>query len=92
MNPLSRRTFITRGSIGVVLASGLAAVPGLSAVLKMPIRPMAAGAQPSMAGPLIAHVRDANTGEIVILFGTNKIVHTDADLAARLYGAAGRAK
>jgi hypothetical protein len=92
MNPLTRRTFLTRGSIGVVLASGLAAVPSLGAVLKMPIRPRAAGARPSTAEPLIAHVRDVNSGEIVLLFGTTKIVHTDAELAARLYAAAGTAR
>ncbi len=92
MNPLSRRTFLARGSIGVVLASGLALVPGLGAVLKVPIRPVASRAKPSMAEPLIAHVRDADSGEIALLFGTNKVIHRDADLAARLYAAANRAR
>lgn len=91
MNPLSRRTFLTRASIGVVLAGGLAAVPGLGAAMKMPIRRMA-GPRPSTAEPLIAHVRSVNTGEIVLLLGNNKIVHTDADLAARLYAAAESAR
>ena len=92
MDPLSRRMFLTRSSIGVVLAGALAVVPGLSAVLKPPFAPMATGAQPSMAEPLIAHVRDVSSGEISLLYGTKKVIHRDVDLAARLFAAARRAR
>ena len=91
MNPLSRRTFIARGSLAAVLAGAAAVVPSLGTVLKMPATPMAAGAQPPMTEPLIAHVRDVNSGEIALLFGNKKVVHHDPELAARLYAAASRA-
>lgn len=91
MNPLSRRTFLTRGSIGVVLAGSLAALPVIGTALKMPFSSLASGARPPMTEPLIAHVRDINTGEIAILFGPNKVIHRDPELAARLYAAARRA-
>ena len=90
MNPLSRRTFLGRGSIGVVLASSLAAMPVLGTVLKMPFSALGSGSRSSMAEPLIVHVRDAASGEIALLFGTRKVIHRDADLVARLYAAAGR--
>ena len=76
------------------MAGALAAVPGFSAVLKMP----AAGSSTLPAGtfaagePLIAHVRDVQTGEIALLVGTDQVIHRDAELAARLYNAARRGR
>jgi hypothetical protein len=85
MTELSRRRFLSRGSLGVALAGALAAVPGLSAVFRMPaaVTPGAPTGE-----PLIAHVRDVQSGEIALLVGTDKVIHRDADLAARLYNAA----
>ena len=89
MTQLSRRRFITRGSVGVVLAGALASVPGLGAVFKMrPASPTIDAA--SSAEPLIAHVRDLNSGEMSLFVGTDQVIHRDADLAARLYNAAQR--
>ena len=85
MTQVSRRRFLTHGSIGVALAGALAAVPGLGAVLKAPAT-VPAGA--SMAEPLIAHVRDLKSGEISLMVGTKHVIQRDADLAARLYDAA----
>ena len=85
MTQVSRRRFLTHGSIGVALAGALAAVPGLGAVLKMRAAPPHAG---SMAEPLIAHVRDLKSGEISLMVGTKHVVQRDADLAARLYDVA----
>ena len=86
MTQLSRRRFITRGSVGFALAGALAAVPGLGSVLKL--RPASAPIDPSSsAEPLIAHVRDLSSGEMSLFVGTNQVIHRDADLAARLYNA-----
>jgi hypothetical protein len=89
MNGLSRRRFLTRGSIGVALASAAVLVPGLATVLRLPAPPLASGAQ-SIAEPLVAHVRDLASGEISLLVGTDQVIHRDVDLAARLYAAARR--
>ena len=89
MNDVSRRRFLTRGSIGVAVAGALAVVPGIAAILKLPARPLARGAQ-SMTEPLVAHVRDLASGEISLLVGTDQVIHRDVDLAARLYAAARR--
>jgi hypothetical protein len=89
MNDLSRRRFLGHGSLGV-LAGALAVVPGLSAVFKMPAPAISAGSEPALAGPLVAHVRDLTSGEILLLVGTQEVIHRDRDLAARLYAAARR--
>ena len=85
MAQVSRRRFLTHGSIGVALAGVLAAVPGLGAVLRTPVS-VPTGA--NMAEPLIAHVRDLNSGEISLMVGTKHVIQRDVDLAARLYNAA----
>jgi hypothetical protein len=92
MNDLSRRRFLTHGSLGVAFAGVLALVPGLSAVFRVPAPAIAAGAQPALAGPLVAHVRDLTSGEILLLVGTEQVIHRDRDLAARLYAAARRVR
>ena len=61
----SRRAFLTRGSLGVALAGAAAMMPGLSAVLKLPAPSLTAPALPATAEPLVAHVRDLASGEVV---------------------------
>ena len=85
---LSRRTFLSRGSIGVVLGGAAAVVPGLSAALKIPSPSLSSSALPSAAEPLVAHVRDLASGEVSLMVGTDHVVVRDVNLAARLYGAA----
>lgn len=88
---VSRRAFISRGSLGIAMAGALAAVPGLTAMLRLAPPSMAPGASSaSTAGPLIAHVRDLTSGEISLMVGTDQVIVRDIDLAARLYGAARR--
>ncbi len=87
---LTRRTFLSRSSIGAAIAGGLALVPVMSGVLKMQAKPAAIPFPGSSAEPLVAHVRDVNSGEISLLVGTGKVVVHDLDLAARLYAAARR--
>ena len=86
---VSRRAFLSRGSLGVALAGAAAIVPGLGAVLKLPAPPLAApAALPGIADPLVAHVRDVASGEVSLMVGTDHVVLRDANLVARLYGAA----
>ena len=85
---VSRRAFLSRGSLGVVLAGALAVVPGMTAMLKLRVTPSARGGLPITAEPLVAHLRDVNTGEIALLAGTNRLIVRDVDLATRLYAAA----
>ena len=89
MNDLSRRRFLGT-SFGVAVVSAIGVVPGLASVLKLPSPvPMGLG-QANLAGPLVAHVRDLNSGEISLLVGTEHVIEKDRDLAARLYAAARR--
>jgi hypothetical protein len=85
---VSRRAFLSRGSLGVALAGALAVVPGMTTILKLTASPPAPGALPMSAEPLVAHLRDLNTGEIALLAGTNKLIVRDVGLASRLYAAA----
>src|SRR5437899_4947602 len=85
---VSRRAFLSRGSLGVALAGAAAVVPGLSAVLKLPAPSIGARALPATAEPLVAHVRDLASGEVSLMVGTDHVVLRDANLAARLYSAA----
>ena len=85
---VSRRAFLSRASLGVVLAGAAAAVPGLGAVVRLPAAPATAPDLPLVAEPLVAHVRDLASGELSLMVGTDHVVLRDANLAARLYGAA----
>lgn len=88
MAELTRRTFLTRTSIGVaggVLAGGLATtVPRLSSDLAP--TPLPSGADATE--PLIAHVRSVSRGEISLMVGTREVIYQDRELAARLMVAA----
>ena len=89
MNDLSRRRFLS-SSVGVAMVGAVAAVPGLASVLKLQVP--AGIPRARLAGPLVAHVRDLNSGEISLLVGTNHVIHRDRELAARLYAAAQHAQ
>lgn len=87
---VTRRTFLSRSSVGVAVAGSLATVPLLSTVLKMQSKPAALDWGTATTEPLVAHVRDVARGEISLMVGANKVVVRDADLASRLYAAAWR--
>ena len=87
MSDLTRRRFLTRGSIGVALAGLLAVVPGLANVRLFAGTNVPAGRSRN-GEPLVAHVRDLASGEIALLVGTEQIIVRDSDLALRLYAAA----
>ena len=87
MTQVSRRRFVTHGSLGIVIAGALAALPGVGALLKAPPPTTAPIELPSGAEPLIVHVSDIGKGEMSIFSGTNQVIRRDADLAARIYNA-----
>ena len=95
---ISRRKLLTTGALGV--AAGIAASTGLPAL------PAAGGAAagPSPAAKpepvdltavgddVVAHVRDASTGEVALLVGTRELVYHDPALVGRLLAGARRAQ
>jgi hypothetical protein len=93
MDPIDRRSFLTRSSIAVAAAGVVSAVPGLATGLSATESDAPAaesaieGEAFTMAEPLVAHVRDLATGEIGLFSGAREIVFHDPALASRLYRA-----
>ena len=81
MADLTRRKFLAQASLGVA-GSGLA----LTALGKLALPKTAAPRRSAKAGqgPTVAHVRDAATGEVAIMTGTQEIVVRDPELVDRL--------
>ena len=94
---LSRRMFLTRGSMAVAMAGVASSLPLLAEVGSGPPASEAAsevaataselpeGSQ--MAEDLVAHVRDLGTGEINLFFGERQITLNDPGLARALFQA-----
>ncbi|AHH95941.1 hypothetical protein GCM10010174_25550 [Kutzneria viridogrisea] len=81
-NHLSRRGLL-RG------AAALGAVGVAGAVAVQSFDSSASAASESAAGePIVAHLRDAGTGELDLYVGTRRVRVRDAELAARLSAAA----
>ena len=97
MADLSRRRFLTGTALGV--AAGAAAVSGLGAAAAVPqllagashaATPEAADLTP-VGTDVVAHLRNASTGEVSLMVGDRELVYRDAQLAARLLKGARRA-
>jgi hypothetical protein len=98
MSPLNRRDFLKSGSMAVVAAGVVTAVPGALPIaagasgLKSPgIAESESGAEESggtLDQPLVAHVRNLDTGEIGIFYGQREITFRNPQLAAQLHRAA----
>jgi hypothetical protein len=91
MSAVSRRTFLKTSSVAVAAAGAAAAVPGaVAAALRGGVSqpsPLADPAVPEVGEPIIAHVRDARTGEIAVFVGERQVTVHDPDLAGRLAAA-----
>ncbi len=90
---LSRRFFLTRGSLTVVAAGVVSAMPALPAVVttaetEAPAAESEIGAGTTLAEPLVAQVKNLQTGEMSLYSGTREISILDKGLAARLFNAA----
>lgn len=90
---LSRRMFLSRGTMAVAMAGVATSMPLLGEVAQGPAASEASttasevpeGAQ--MTEDLVAHVRDLNTGEINLYIGERQIVLNDPGLARALFQA-----
>ena len=96
MSGLTRRTFLTRGSLAVAVGGVATAIPGLGTILDSApaeapeingaLTEAEAGAA-DLNGPLVAHVTDIRSGEISLYQGEGQVVLKDPSLAARMYRA-----
>lgn len=93
MSGLSRRTFLTRGSVAVAVGGAVTAIPGLGSILQTApaeapeingaLTDAEAGAA-DLNGPIVAHISNLQTGEISVFQGETQVVYRDPSLVARL--------
>jgi hypothetical protein len=93
---LSRRSFLRRGTVTAAAVGVVASVPGLSGLLvsataDAPAAESAANEAEADAGalsqPLLAQVKDLNTGEISLFAGEREIVIRNPAVARSLFAA-----
>jgi hypothetical protein len=93
MPALSRRLFITRSSLTVAAAGLVSSLPALPAAVsegeaEAPELDSAVSDTEALTAPLVAHVKDLQTGEMSVYSGEREIVLRNPALAARLVKAA----
>jgi hypothetical protein len=91
---LNRRTFLKRAGITAAAAGAVAAVPGGIGAAGATTEGHTSAAhsteapltsdEVSKAEPLVAHVRNAGTGEIALFVGDREVTIRDRHVAARL--------
>ena len=99
-DPVTRRKFLASASLGVAAGAAIAAAGGASALgglarasgsTAAPTATVgsAAGLDLSAIGDdVIAHVRNASTGEVVLYVGNREVVYRDRALVSRLLAGA----
>jgi hypothetical protein len=90
---LSRRLFLTRSSLTVVAAGVATAMPSIPLAVNAaeadgPEAESAISEGDALSGPLVAHVKDLQTGEVSIYSGEREFSIVDRGLAAKLFNAA----
>jgi hypothetical protein len=86
---VTRNLFLKQASAGAVTVGALAALPGMTAAHAAPKSAPAEDLSPvAHRGPLVAHVKDASTGEISFLIGTREIKVHNPELVKQLVKAA----
>jgi hypothetical protein len=89
MDPVTRRSFLIKGSAGAVGAAGLAAggiaLSSAAAADEPGLRPDEAADVP---GPVLVDIKDAATGEVAILVREREVSFTDKALVAKVLRAA----
>jgi hypothetical protein len=93
MDQLNRRTFLKRAGLTAAAAGAAAAVPGGIAAgattrshggeAHAPETHLTSD-EVSKATPLVAHIRNAGTGEIALFVGDREVTIRDRHVAARL--------
>jgi hypothetical protein len=94
MSPINRRDFLKGGSMAVAVAGVAGAVPMALPTLAGAAGPKAADTAAPDSGadeaggrldqPLVAHVRNLETGEIGLFYGDSETICRDPKLAAQL--------
>jgi hypothetical protein len=90
MEPVTRRSFLSKGSLGAVGAVGaLSAGPAaLAAVTAAGESPLTDEELAVLDGPMFLHIRDAAAGEVEVLVDESSVVLTDHALVAKVLRAA----
>ena len=93
MADLTRRSFLSRGSVSAVgaigaLSAGPAAIAAALAASTSSDDMAEAGDLAALEGPLFVHVRDVATGEIEVLVEERSLVFNDQALVDKLRRAA----
>ena len=83
MSQASRRSFLAVAGSGAVTTAVVAAAPSSRAA-------SSSSSSSTSTQPLVAHVRDAATGTVVLYVGHDEVVVHDHDLVRRLTRAARR--
>jgi hypothetical protein len=95
MEPVGRRLFFKQAGAAAALAGAAAVVPlgfgGTAGAATVEEAPLTASEDLANDEHLMAHVRNARTGEISLFIGTKEIVLHDRKIAARLVRASRRA-
>ena len=82
----TRRAFLKRASVGAATLGALPLATMASSLESETSETVGAGFPDS----LIAHLRDASTGEVALFVGTREVIVRDRQLVARLLSAARR--
>ena len=90
MAELSRRTLLKTGSLG--LLAGAAALSGIDRLASVPALAGEKTDLSAVGDDVVAHVRNASTGEVAVMVGEREVVAHDPKLVARLLAAARTAK
>ncbi len=91
MQKITRRTFLTRTSVGVAAAGAMAAIPGASVLAATrrrgtaaPIASAVVNGPPDGSGPLVVSIADRRSGTFAILSGESEVTRHDPALVAAL--------
>jgi hypothetical protein len=88
MEPITRRGFLGKTTLGAAAAGALLTVPTLAGAADASPASTEELEKAKLAGPLVAHVRNISTGEVAVMLGTREFVFHDRRLVARLVKAA----
>ncbi|HLQ42543.1 MAG TPA: twin-arginine translocation signal domain-containing protein [Thermoplasmata archaeon] len=78
---ISRRSFLQKTAVGAAAVGAMAAAP---TILKMTENVQASPPPGDVSAPVMAYVKDASTGTLVVMWGTQEIVTRDPGLVNRL--------
>ena len=78
---ISRRSFLQKTAVGAAAVGAMAAAP---TILKMTENVQAATPSGDVNTPVMAYVKDAAQGTVVVMWGTQEIVTRDPGLVNRL--------